>query len=77
MSFNWRDYNREYQRQHRAKLHRQKLLSQGKCPITEMLLVSQYHDSNCPCGIRLVNFLTIQEVTIYIHEIEPDKPSQS
>ena len=76
MSFNWKDYNREYQRKHRERVHRQNLLAEGKCPITEILLTSQYHDTDCPCGIRLVNVLTVQEVTIYIHGNEPDRPSQ-
>lgn len=64
MSFDWRTYNREYQRKVREKKYKQLLISQGKCPIIEILLMSKYHPQDCPCGIRITNGVTLDELTL-------------
>lgn len=66
--FNWKSYNREYQKKQRAKKHRRDLISQGKCPISEILLTSKYHDPDCPCGVRL-NYMIVTETIV---TIEPE-----
>lgn len=67
MAFDWKTYNREYQRKRRAAQHRQELIKQGKCPISEILLTSRYHDLDCPCGIRPIAVeITIE--TYHIHK---------
>lgn len=58
MSFDNKSYHREWVRKYRAEhkeemniilieVKRKRLLAKGKCPVCEMLLVSQYH-IKCP-----------------------------
>lgn len=69
MSFNAKIYKAQWMREHRAKRHRRALISQGKCPISEILLTSKYHDPNCPCGVRL-NYILVTETIIEVKPIE-------
>lgn len=58
MSFDGKSYHKEWMRRHRMQhkqeinlvlieIKRKRLLAKGKCPVCEMLLVSQYH-IKCP-----------------------------
>lgn len=52
MSFDAKAYKREWMRRHRARQHQRNLIAQGKCPISEILLTSRFHDPDCPCGLH-------------------------
>jgi len=32
-------------------MRKKRLKKQGKCPIVEILLISRFHDKDCPCGL--------------------------
>lgn len=50
----------------RAEERRRFMVSQGKCPISEILLTSKYHDADCPCGIRFGGYVVVEETIINI-----------
>lgn len=66
MSFDKRTYNRLFMRKVRAKEHQVNLVGKGKCPITEILLDSRYHDPDCVCGFHPVIDVMKQEVSLRI-----------
>lgn len=63
MAFDARSYNLQWMRKRRAEQHRLKLISDGRCPISEILLSSTYHDVHCPCGLHNV---VINEISLRI-----------
>lgn len=53
MTFDARVYNRTWMQEYRAKIKQKQLIAEGKCPLTEILLTSRYHRSDCPCGLHI------------------------
>lgn len=47
MTFDRRKYNQKYMAKVRRKEKQKELLAQGKCPVCEMLLKSEWHEK-CP-----------------------------
>ena len=63
--FDSKAYKRAWMRNHRANQKRMELISQGKCPISEILLTSKYHEQNCPCEVR-IGYILVSETTTII-----------
>lgn len=52
MSFDKNAYNKKWMAEQRVRQHKDYLISRGKCPYSEILLTSAFHEAHCPCGLH-------------------------
>ena len=70
MTFDAKSYNRAWMKEYRAKIKQKYLISQGKCPITEILFTSRYHNSDCPCGLHIDTEKMKRDVSLRLKVID-------
>lgn len=53
MSFDAKAYKKIWMRRHRDRRRKEYLILHGKCPHSEIILLSKYHYADCPCNSQI------------------------